>query len=472
MRHAILAGIISSVALASPVVADSVGTMEFTRVPMSVREAGSGGMFGTYDVFKAFDNPALLAMQSRSFEVGMANQNMFGGQQNHTSLAGGWSGQSVDSGTYGLAILASRYSIGSIKLMDFEGNQGASVSPQGTRFGAVGAYQWEFLSLGAGYEMIGETLGVKNTAGEDVSLQSSIIHAGALLRLGRLDVGVAYRNVGGIDGALNAGGAINFNGFFKGTIGGETCIPMASADYASTWNGWSSAGITWNAHKYLDIRAGMVIPSAKAMSGSVSSSFRAGFTAHLRDWTLDYAFLSGGDMSGSHALALGWAYGAERPKPVEFSSLFVRKDEGGPKFMMEAKERTLAVANFEPQNVSAADSAVITDLLRNALVQESAFNVVEKANMDKVLAEQAFQQTGCTSQECAVKIGKVLNVKYLVVGSFGQTLGQYLLTMRVVDVETARAIYSDEAQGKNLAELRAGMKELAHRMTQAVQKTK
>jgi TolB-like protein len=88
--------------------------------------------------------------------------------------------------------------------------------------------------------------------------------------------------------------------------------------------------------------------------------------------------------------------------------------------------------------------------------------------MDKILAEQAFQQTGCTTQECAVKLGKVLNVKYLVVGTFGQVLGQYVVAIRVVDVESARVIYSDEVEGNNLPALRSGVKELARRLGAAV----
>src|SRR6185436_12704616 len=97
-----------------------------------------------------------------------------------------------------------------------------------------------------------------------------------------------------------------------------------------------------------------------------------------------------------------------------------------------------------------------------------AFQVVEKANMEKVLQEQAFQQSGCTTQECAVKLGKVLNVKFLIVGSFGKLLDRFVLNIRVVDVETARAVYSDSEQGGNVPEVQAGITRLADRLTKAV----
>jgi TolB-like protein len=66
--------------------------------------------------------------------------------------------------------------------------------------------------------------------------------------------------------------------------------------------------------------------------------------------------------------------------------------------------------------------------------------------MDKIMAEQTFQQTGCTTAECAVKLGKILNVKYLIVGTFGKLMDQYVLNFRVVETETAKVIYSDDTR--------------------------
>jgi len=68
-----------------------------------------------------------------------------------------------------------------------------------------------------------------------------------------------------------------------------------------------------------------------------------------------------------------------------------------------------------------------------------------------------------------VKLGKILNVKYLVVGSFGKALDQYVLSLRVIDVETAKAVYSDESYGANIQEVRTGITTMASNLTKAVQ---
>ena len=67
----------------------------------------------------------------------------------------------------------------------------------------------------------------------------------------------------------------------------------------------------------------------------------------------------------------------------------------------------IAVKDFKANNASASEAAAISEFVRSAFVKSGKYNVVDKANMEKILAEQAFQQTGCTDQACAVKLGKM-----------------------------------------------------------------
>lgn len=107
-----------------------------------------------------------------------------------------------------------------------------------------------------------------------------------------------------------------------------------------------------------------------------------------------------------------------------------------------AGQRVVAVLDLEAVNSEAVDAAAVTQLVRAAIVESGDFAVVDKANMDKVLAEQAFQQTGCVSNECAVKLGKLLNVEAIVMGSLTRYAAGYLLNVQVVHVETGRILTS------------------------------
>ena len=81
------------------------------------------------------------------------------------------------------------------------------------------------------------------------------------------------------------------------------------------------------------------------------------------------------------------------------------------KLYCQQEKENFAVADFAGKNVSQADASIVADFVRTELVNIGQYNVVEKANMDKVLAEASFQQTGCTETGCAVQIGKILNVQ-------------------------------------------------------------
>jgi len=96
----------------------------------------------------------------------------------------------------------------------------------------------------------------------------------------------------------------------------------------------------------------------------------------------------------------------------------------------------VAVMDFGASNAPATEAAVISDFVRSAAIRSGKFRVVDKKNMQTILTEQAFQQTGCTSSECAVKLGKLLNVRKMIVGEYAILGSVRYLTAHLVDVES------------------------------------
>ena len=96
------------------------------------------------------------------------------------------------------------------------------------------------------------------------------------------------------------------------------------------------------------------------------------------------------------------------------------------------------------------DVLAVSEQLRYEIVQKKRFRVVERAQMETVLKEQGFQQSGCTSEACAVEAGQLLGVRYMVVGSLG-TAGSYtMLSIRMVDVGTGEVVASTIAKSSNV----------------------
>lgn len=471
-RAALFAVLAAGMARANHNSSDIGDSADLLRMPLSVQYLGSGQLYGSYDLFKVFQNPALLANQPQTWEFAASNMSMFGFGQNTTSLAGGYGSIQTESGVFGFAGLFSATLVPGFEELDSYGNATANdVSPMLMRLGVAGLYQWQFVSFGAGFQSGIISYGTHPDL-EGISTPIKI-DVGTTLTLGRLDLGVVYHPYPADAAGIAFGVAFKGkSGWFRG-FGADLDLPFAidpdedtssnptttttTPDPSDAYRMTLAVGGSFNPYGPLELRAGSII-----WPGPGAADLRLGFGIPWKTFHFDLAFnlpvIEDNAGAGLRTmLSANYRLGTER------------KMSDGPKFMIGEKDRTMAVSSFDPQNVSAGDAAVISDMMRNQLIKEGAFNIVEKANMDKVLGEQAFQQTGCTTQECAVKLGKILNVKYLVVGSFGKALDQYVLSLRVIDVETAKAVYSDESYGANIQEVRSGITTLASNLTKAVQ---
>ena len=83
-------------------------------------------------------------------------------------------------------------------------------------------------------------------------------------------------------------------------------------------------------------------------------------------------------------------------------------------------KQTVAVLEFEGRGISQLESKTLTDRLMSEMVNTDAVIMVERNQMDEILNEQGFQQSGCTSSECAAEVGALLGVQNMVSGSFGK----------------------------------------------------
>jgi hypothetical protein len=125
----------------------------------------------------------------------------------------------------------------------------------------------------------------------------------------------------------------------------------------------------------------------------------------------------------------------------------------------------VAILDFKPNNVSAGDAAVVSDFVRSAFVKSGVYTVVDKANMERILAEQAFQQTGCTDSDCAVKLGKLLNVGKMVVGNYSMAGSVRFLTASLVAVETGEIERTGKVKGFEPGNIDEAAEDLARQLS-------
>ena len=96
----------------------------------------------------------------------------------------------------------------------------------------------------------------------------------------------------------------------------------------------------------------------------------------------------------------------------------------------------IALLDFESQGVSQIYSSTLSDIIQSFLINSRALTVVERKDMEKIIKEQNFQLSGCTTNECAVKVGKILNARKIFLGSINFLNDQYFINIRSIDVET------------------------------------
>lgn len=111
----------------------------------------------------------------------------------------------------------------------------------------------------------------------------------------------------------------------------------------------------------------------------------------------------------------------------------------------------------------------IADILTTELSANAGIRVVERDQLDKLVAEQKLGASGSVDAATAVRVGKLLGVHHMIFGSYvTDRKGRMRLDARAVDVETGRIEHVETVRAKTddfsdmitslAAKLNAGLK--------------
>ena len=133
---------------------------------------------------------------------------------------------------------------------------------------------------------------------------------------------------------------------------------------------------------------------------------------------------------------------------------------------------SLAVTQVEPIGVGPEVARTVEELLQTEFAQIPVFQVVERGRLDAVLDEQALQLSGITDADTAARAGNVLNVQKVLFGSISLYESQYvkyLLSLRLVDVETASVEGAETVQVRNQEALLPAIREIVKRLSAGIE---
>jgi hypothetical protein len=107
------------------------------------------------------------------------------------------------------------------------------------------------------------------------------------------------------------------------------------------------------------------------------------------------------------------------------------------------------VAIVSVASPSTAFSSYVIDSLEAALVDKGTVKVVDRANLEKIRAEQGFQLSGEVSDASAKAIGQLLGAGAIVTGSLLNIGSSYRLTLKAINIESAEVAVSYPADIAN-----------------------
>lgn len=136
---------------------------------------------------------------------------------------------------------------------------------------------------------------------------------------------------------------------------------------------------------------------------------------------------------------------------------------------IEAQAQRIAVLEFEP---GVGVSSKYIDGLSSIFItyfSPNGYTLVERTLINAVIKEQHFQRSAITEHQ-AVKLGKILNVKYVVTGKINEIRGEYNVDVRVINVENG-SIIAAEGDSFGYGSYRVKMKGIASRLSELLSPT-
>jgi TolB-like protein len=112
----------------------------------------------------------------------------------------------------------------------------------------------------------------------------------------------------------------------------------------------------------------------------------------------------------------------------------------------------------------------LSDILREQLWKTGRFRVVDRNNMERIMKEQGFQLSDCTSKECAVKVGQLLGVEEMVTGNVTLLGKTYIISVQMTKVETGEIekMASDRCPACELDQLIGSIDKVSAALAEAV----
>jgi len=99
------------------------------------------------------------------------------------------------------------------------------------------------------------------------------------------------------------------------------------------------------------------------------------------------------------------------------------------KSQTDSKSKTVSNSETAKRSVNAKISESVASAVEAQLVEMGGAKLYSRADMEKIMKEQRFQQSGLANEDSLVQLGKLAGVKYIITGAINNVKQKYVAKM-------------------------------------------
>lgn len=132
----------------------------------------------------------------------------------------------------------------------------------------------------------------------------------------------------------------------------------------------------------------------------------------------------------------------------------------------EVKPR-VGVLTFNAEGLSEQDARALTEMFKSSLFHIGKYRMIDRSEMEAVFDEFEYSQSGCASDSCVLKVGRMLTAQYMVFGNvFKMSLNNsFSLTIHLKNIETAELAGSSSRQFSQSDNIQKVLEEMANELS-------
>jgi len=127
----------------------------------------------------------------------------------------------------------------------------------------------------------------------------------------------------------------------------------------------------------------------------------------------------------------------------------------------QAEKEKIVVLNFKGIKVDKDMAEIVTENFITAIVDLKVYEVIERAQLNKILEELKLTKADDFTENTALEIGKLAKSKVVIIGSVGKIGDQISINARGIEVETGKIIIGKNVTAANENEILKVVKQLA-----------